>query len=555
MKLLLVFTGLALASFSQDVMEDFDFFGCDEKTDGWYLLNISNLPNTAITISSEHKDGKGSLEFNYRRVKDKLPLLLNFALTTNLEAIEMDIWSKETTTLAVGLEDREKASFHQAINVGAGKWQHVVCKAGDFRQNDDSPVKKNKLDVKLLTAGFGLADAAPYFGSEGANVVRIDNLKVVRKPLRKIPIPAKIDKKTFEIATEGFYEGDVSVKNGGTLRITAPRFVFRGNVMCSDSTFEVKNCSFTAKGRFPHDMSFSASGSSAVRFESCIASFPFMVGASFVGKSTFTLSKCWFPNAGFTGDVQSGANLFLEGVDKPGEFILGSGCAVSASESKSLIFWLPAGENARTSLKLPDGNEIKEWSIEGKLGLSLDVKSCAGIMWCLVSTPGAELEINASAIYAVGIYIGGESVETISGLNNGKMPESGALEMKDRKIIFMDSSVAVWNVYGADKANVTIRNSKVGETFSLQNSTVTLEDSTCDGKGGYIRAGHGSRLRMVRCKTSCPVIAVNMAEVTLEECDINGNICARDNSCVTLLKTKVSGELQKFNGGKISKEK
>ncbi len=107
---------------------DQDVFSCD-STKGWAAFDTAKGTPELFTEN-------GAIELRFVRKSGGITLLLAPVVLTNLRMIEFDVWSQEKTAIVLGFDDRDRAKFHAAVELQAGKWKHVRLQASEFGLND-----------------------------------------------------------------------------------------------------------------------------------------------------------------------------------------------------------------------------------------------------------------------------------------------------------------------------------------------------------------------------------------------------------------------------------
>jgi hypothetical protein len=112
-----------------------------DTTAGWVSVDLGGKPLSKGGVKTE----KGRLSFSYERTGPAL-LVHYAALLTGLQTLSLHIRSVQPATLVTFVEDRDGAKFHAPTILKAGQWTRVKLSPKNFRLNDDSPVKKSRLD-------------------------------------------------------------------------------------------------------------------------------------------------------------------------------------------------------------------------------------------------------------------------------------------------------------------------------------------------------------------------------------------------------------------------
>lgn len=474
---------------------------------------------------------------------------------TDMVSLEFDIMSQAPATVAIGVDDRDHAKFHYLTKLDRGKWKHVRITPSELSLNDDSPVKKQFVDCKRLGAGFYLADFSANLGAIGSNIMYIDNVTVDRtravndKPT--VRIPNIIDGKVVEINQSGYSEGDVLIRNGGVLKIRAPRFDLGGNVKIENGKFEIIDTAFNFKNRFPHDLTISIFKKSTLSFRNCVCGGQYPTSIDLFDQSRLDIKQTEFNGSSLTSGSRPGCTVSLDQAKRIGEFLLLPGSRTIVTNSEDILIWYwPLG---KTTLNLPDGKLIARWTTPKDLPIAVDIKNSNSILWGLIWHSGADVTINKSRLRAIGVFIQGNQNQVLSNIKN--RTATGGFHLTDRHLNIDHSALGAWNLYPSEQAKLLVKDSLFGEAITSDNSQTEIRNSTCDGSGGYISAKGNSGLKLVDCILNCPVAAIDNAQIVLLNCTVNGSVSASGRSTLSLINSRVTGTIKKFNQAKITSNK
>jgi hypothetical protein len=254
---------------------------------------------------------------------------------------------------------------------------------------------------------------------------------------------------------------------------------------------------------------------------------------------------------GFTGDVPPKAKILLSKTKSPGEFVIAPGGTVEVADCENVILWHTFGANLKGAVRFPGPDVAGKWT--SGHGLSVTVERSRGIRWTLLSLPDSAGSIEDCAPMAAGLLFGHKTDLTLDDLQNGRAMAEWRLPAPDRALVFRNATVAAWNIYASDDAVVRLRKSTIGEAMTFGKGRIELEDSTVDGKGGYVGAHDDGVIRLVRCKVTCLVVARKCSRIELVECDVKGDVRAVEAGRVKLSRTTVSGRVEADGGASIER--
>lgn len=529
-------TGICLAS------ADVDSFSC-ESTAGWAVID----PGGGAKAQLSSAPGRTGRSVELRQERTKKPAALAYAaLLTGLARLEFDLWSEQAGVVLIAMEDRDGARFHHGVKVEAGTWMRVTLRPADFEPAPDSPKKRERLDPDRLGVGFGLLDPSAAFGLTGINALRVDNVTIERADPPDANLPARIEGST-EITAAGRHAGDLTIAKGGALRIRAARFVLAGSVRIDGGSLDVDGCALTIAGDFPHQRRIEVVNGGRVVLRGSILANPAIPMFDVSGGGTLEIDRAQPVTNGLSINANAGGTVTVRGTSFPGEFMIFPGSHVALEEVRAAMVWIALGANARGKVVFPDGASIADWAPDPGLQIDLRLKRCADVRWGLISTPGADVTVADSHLYAAAITLWGESA--VAGLRNGDAAAAGRLQLPDRRLGFEKTTVDVWNVYAAPGSNVHLRDCLLGECWSMGDARLTLENSGCDGKGGYVTALDHSTFRLVNCTLDSEVIAQGSATMTLERCTAPRGVTASGEATLILKETKAA--VKKIGAAKV----
>ncbi len=544
----LVFGLLALGLASNATAADVETISCD-TTEGWSILDGTAGAGRPELSVGEPWEGRGSVQLRHQRVRGTACALIHPSFLTGLRRLHLRVRVDRNTLLLLSVTDRDGARFHATRPVEAGDWRHLSFAATEFAPAQDSPVKKPSLDPQRLAFGLGILDASGMLGETGANTLRVDALTIDREDLPATALPAVIEGRVVEAGESGRHEGDVTIKAGGVLRLTAPRFVLAGSLRLEGGTLEIVGCAVTFESAFPHQRKIDlGEGARAIVRDSVFAN-RFLPAVDVRGGATFAIDRGTFVGGGMSTTIHDGGSVTVRAGTGPGELMIFPGARVALEDVTFALLWIALGDNAKGRVSLPEPKRIEDWRLDPALRIDVSVVRCAELMWGLISMPGSDVVVENTRFLAAGITLWGQ--EEITGLRNGDGPASTRLALGDRRLELAGCTVRTWNVYAAPRSKVTLRNCRLGEIWSMGDAELTLIDSECDGTGGYVKAQDDSVLRMTGCTVDAEVIARERARMELTGCTVRRDLSASGQAKVTLKQTRIQGKVQRIDGGTV----
>lgn len=183
----------------------------------------------------------------------------------------------------------------------------------------------------------------------------------------------------------------------------------------------------------------------------------------------------------------------------------------------------PAGSTAVYTP--PEPGFIESWNFPPPdvVGIpdTCHLQRCQVLLWPMLVKEGADLtlrDIPEENRVIVGLHL--PHAETITGLENNRTYANERLPLADRTIRLENASIDTWNLYPENGANVTVRDSVIGEMITFGGAHSVLENTTVDGSGGYFGATATSVSIARNCTFTCDIQASDDATIELHGCRI-----------------------------------
>ena len=116
------------------------------------------------------------------------------------------------------------------------------------------------------------------------------------------------------------------------------------------------------------------------------------------------------------------------------------------------------------------------------------------VMWGLISISGSQARFSNTEFRTIGLMFQNPDSIVVSNITDESNHSDEIINVPDRKLNLIDSQVHTWNFYASSNSNITVENCVFGELLAQDSSQVLINNSICDGTGGYIGAFHQSFL-------------------------------------------------------------
>jgi len=364
---------------------------------------------------------------------------------------------------------------------------------------------------------------APTLRNAIAIAKQLDALRRPSHNLKKLSAPAAGDwfiglnnpDEVVNLSGNVSHVGNLHIVNRGKLILRQANFRLDGDIMMAGAgTFEMHGGRFEIAQDYVHEHQMIIADSAAGLFEDITFNSSGQAWAlSVVGQANYRFIRGKMADGFITCGVAGRAALEIRQVNFAGEFIPFDGARLSFAEVDTAILWLVLPAGSVTDIALPNGASVSSWRFAngepGVQGISyqLSVQNSANIWWGGISTTGARSTFRNSELLALGlIFAGPDSVRADNIVNNSRHRDE-TLNVSDRTLRLIDSSVRAWNFYSFGAARLQVANCIFGEIIAYESSVAVVENSICDGSGGYVSASHNAALILFRSLVSTQVIS------------------------------------------------
>ena len=431
----------------------------------------------------------------------------------------------------------------------------------------------------FVTAGYGLAESAkPVVDSLNVSLSQLNRLTRVLGDIQTVSRTVSLGKRAAndlvigetdpdeEKIISGYYrlDGDLLILNNGVLRLDSADFYINGDInIYGSGQLIVNGGSFTVVQEYiyEHKATIIGTGSlkmTGVDFTSSGQSW----SIGMVGEANLELRDSEISDGFLTTALLENSRANIVNTKTPGEFLCFHNNDVTFKNSDFLLMWLVLPDSSVVETSLPDDSLVVGWrfsdSEPGVSGIdySASIDSCTNVLWGLISISGSKAVFTDSDFRAAGfMFMQPDSVVVENLTNNAEMPDE-ILDLPDRKLRFVNSKVATWNLYASAESRLTVQNCVFGELLAQDSSYVTIDNSVCDGSGGYIGAFHQSTLIIFRSLINTQTIARQRGILVTAVSALWGSeIDADEDAAMALLNTVYQVEPQAHNNAVIFEQK
>jgi hypothetical protein len=371
----------------------------------------------------------------------------------------------------------------------------------------------------ILTILFTLISMSSY-SQNNKNLIRYYSSKPFTQLARKFRLKAKDNGLTttnkssdliigypdpneiVSITGEYYLNGNLTIVNNGTLNIDSANFKIDGDIFITNAgQLNVRDSYFTVIQEFiyEHDAVVAESGIlqfCGVQFRSSGQSWSnaFADSASYILKNS-DISDGFITTA-FLGESKG----IINNTQMPGEFLCFGPNNLEITNSDLLLMWLVLPDSSVVDFSLPNDSLVTNWNFSSNEPLvdnipySLKIDSCSNVMWGLISISGSQARFSDTEFRTIGLMFQNSDSLIVSNITNESNHSDENINVPDRELHLINSQVHTWSFYASSNSNITIENCVFGELLAQDSSKVLINNSICDGTGGYIGAFHQSFL-------------------------------------------------------------
>ncbi|MBN2412813.1 T9SS type A sorting domain-containing protein [candidate division KSB1 bacterium] len=387
----------------------------------------------------------------------------------------------------------------------------------------------------------------------------------LRKPTVNDLVIGETDPDEQKVIT-GFYrlDGDLIILNNGILRLDSADFYINGDInIYGHGQLIVSGGSFTVIQEFIYEHTAVIAGKGAINLTGVdFTSSGQSWSIGMAGVAVLELRDSEISDGFLTTALLENSRANIVNTKTPGEFLCFHNNDVTFKNSDFLLMWLVLPDSSVVETSLPDDSLVVDWrfsdSQPGISGIdySASIDSCTNVLWGLISISGSEAVFTDSDFRAAGLMFMQPDSVVVENLTNGSDMSDHTLDLPDRTLRFVNSSVATWNLYASAESRLTVQNCVFGELLAQDSSSVTIDNSVCDGTGGYIGAFHQSTLIIFRSLITTQTISRQRGILVSAVSALWGTeIDADEDAAIALLNTVYQVEPQAHNNAVIFEQK
>jgi hypothetical protein len=360
-----------------------------------------------------------------------------------------------------------------------------------------------------------------------------------------------------------FLDGNLIIVNNGQLILDNADFKINGKITllnngkltATGGSFKVTQeyiyqfgCLLLNKSEFHFDgVSFSSNGQSW--------------GMTVTDSANYILENSEITDGFITTGMTGNGTALINNTSTPGEFVCMGSNILQVNNSDFVLMWLVLPDSSIVDVSLPDDSLLMGWQFQnGNPGVSgipytLSIDSCTNVLWGLISMSGSDGTFTNTDFRTSGLYFTEPDSIIVSNITNNSFYSDEIINVPDRDLRMINTQVATWNFYPALRSNITIENCIFGELLAFDTSNVLIQNSICDGTGGYLGAIGHSFLVIIGSLVSSQTIAREYGFLIGGFSAFNSpEIDADDNAVMAILGTSTLVEPEAHNAAVIFEE-
>jgi hypothetical protein len=238
------------------------------------------------------------------------------------------------------------------------------------------------------------------------------------------------------------------------------------------------------------------------------------------------------------------------------ELVIMDSADIDVADSETFIFWHTFPTGSAIDFEFPESypffpyhSDIDEYQFAnttpGVSGVdySIDVTHTNVVFWGIFPREGSNVTLRNSVIAAAGIYFWDDTHSVLNGITNDSTYADAILPFSDRHLRLVNTNLKAWNFYPFDNSRTHVQNSLFGEALTFGNSILYVENSICDGTGGYFGAEDNSTVyytNSVLTRTGggrTLLVNSDNATMIMNNSVMDGDIILNDNARLVLMNT------------------
>ena len=358
-------------------------------------------------------------------------------------------------------------------------------------------------------------------------------------------------------------DGNLIIVNNGQLILNNADFKIKGDItLLNNGKLNATNGSFTVIQEYIYEHEAVLWNKSQLHFKSVDFTSSGQSWSIGLGDSAnYILEDSEISDGFITTGLTGNSTATINNTITPGEFLCLNKNNLTLNNCDFVLMWLVLPDSSEVDVSLPDDSLLIGWHFEegdpGVSGIpySLSIDSCTNVLWGLISMSGSDGTFTDTKFRTSGLFFSTSDSIMVSNITNNSTHTNDLINVPDRSLRLINSEVATWNFYSSLLSKLYMKDCIFGELLAFDSSSVTIENSICDGTGGYLGAIGNSTIIVIRSLITSQVIARESGFLIGALSSFNSpEIDADDNAVMAILNTLTSIEPEAHNSAIIFEE-
>ncbi|HTW92278.1 MAG TPA: hypothetical protein VMH22_11275 [bacterium] len=312
------------------------------------------------------------------------------------------------------------------------------------------------------------------------------------------------------------HQGRIIVLNNGTLVLDSADFTLRGDIyVFNHGTMRVRKGTLTIPQQFAYQYGSEVANDGRFEFDTArvrYGGFSWSVGVA--DSAAFAVNSCSLQLGFTTVSLTGHAQVNYSGSDFASEYVIFDSSVLHLAHCDTALVWLGFPSGSAADITLPDADTtLRHWEIHdgspgvSGIGYTVTLDTMTGVLWGSFPQAGCSVTVRNSQMRAAGLLIPGPDSVNMSGLVNNQQQTDYTLPLADRHFRLVNTFLGSWNLYPTDSSIFVLESSVFGEMLAMGALKAVIENSICDGSGGYIGAQSTSQLFFVNSMIETQVVS------------------------------------------------
>lgn len=340
-----------------------------------------------------------------------------------------------------------------------------------------------------------------------------------------------------------FLDGNITIVNNGILKLNQANFRINGDIfIMGNGELQVHGGTFTVNQEYiyEHDAVIVQGGTltlTDVDFHSNTQSWSIALTDS----AEYILKNSRISDGFITAALMGKSRSIIRDSELPGEFLCMGENYLEFQGCDQILVWIVLPDTAVVDISLPDDSLLVNFQFSEdnsnitNVPYSITIDSCTNVLWGLISESGSDATFYNTDFRTVGLYFMRSDSIAVTNITNESFHSDDIIHVSDRNLHLINCNVHTWSFYTAKNSNISINNCIFGELIAMDSSRAFVNNSVCDGSGGYLGAFQYSSILVVGSLIRSQVISREFGTLLGVYSAFTGSEIDSDESSVMLI--------------------